>query len=730
LRGAAPFVSDLVVEGCFEAAFARSRAAHARLRSVEIAGARMMDGVVAAHTAADLDLKDLGFPPRVEAPDDMKRPVLARDRVRYVGEPFALVIATDRYLAEDAAEACVAHLDPLAACLDPADAEDGEPLFEGTGNLAFVRRVGEPVDDVLTTAPVVVDESYTIGRVVHTALEGRAILVVPSGERLDVWASTQTPHRLRDALARATGRDRESVRIRVPNVGGAFGGKSQTYPEYVAIARAAALLDRPVRWVEDRHEALLTSSHGRGQLQRVRLAAEEDGRLLAADIRVVADLGAYPHNGGAVPQMTLWVLSGCYAIPRLYAEARGVVTNKVPTASYRGAGRPEAAHAIERTMDVLAARVGLDSAELRLRNFIPDDAFPYRSPTGALYDSGAYANALRLALTEVGYEELRREQEARRARGDRVALGIGICSYIERSGGQGGSSEWGRIELLAGGRLRAVSGTSAQGQGHLTALAQIVADAFDVSLDRVEIVQGDTEHIGQGTGTFGSRSIQVGGGALQEASAQVLTQAASDAADLLGANRDDLRYEKGSFEAGGRSITLAAIVDARGEIAREVEFAPPQAFPFGTHVAVVDVDIDTGVVEVRKLVVVDDCGEILNPLLLMGQTIGSAVQGVGQALYERIGYDDEGRPSAGSLIDYSVPTLPVVPPIDPHHTNTPNLNVALGTKGAGEAGCIGVPPAIANAVADALQRKSPAGLDLPLHPERVWRVARGPVSAR
>lgn len=725
LRGAAPFVADLRVEGCLEAVFARSRVAHGSLREVDLRETRVAPGVVAAFDADDLGIPDLDFPPRVEAPAEMMRPVLARGRVRHVGEAYALVIAEDRYRAEDAAELCKPRIEPLEPVVDAARAGSDTPLFDGVGNLAFVRTVGTPVDDVLESAPVVAETELVVGRVVHTSMEGRAILVLPRADGgLDVWCPTQTPHRLAAALARILSLAPDRVRLRVPSVGGAFGGKSQTYPEYVAVAKAALELGRPVRWTEDRNEAFTSASHGRGQVQRVRIASDHDGRVLALDVRITTDLGAYPHNGGAVPRMTVWVISGCYAIPRLFAQASGVVTNKVPTASYRGAGRPEAAHAIERAMDVLAARLDLDPAELRRRNFIRPDAFPYRSPTGAQYDSGDYAKTLSVALEAVGYDELREEQRLRRERDHDVALGIGISSYIERSGGQTGSTEWGRIELLEGGRVRAVSPTASQGQGHLTTFAQIVASLFEVSFDRVDVVQGDSAAIAKGTGTFGSRSMQVGGSALYQAGSKVLEGARGIAAETLGVEPKDLSYEGGRFRSGDHDVSLTDIVARHGPITHELEFSAPQAFPFGTHVAVVEVDRVTGSVTVMKLVLVDDCGEILNPLLAKGQAIGAAVQGLGQALYERFDYGPDGTPLMGSLIDYTIPTLSVVPRIETHHTVTPNPNVPLGTKGAGEHGCIGVPPAVANAVADALEHRTQELLNLPLQPERVWRAAR------
>jgi aerobic carbon-monoxide dehydrogenase large subunit len=727
VRGAHRYVADLKVDGCLEACFVRSYEAHGELRSVDVAAARDVAGVVAAYAAADLpDLPDAPVGAADFSPE-MGRPSLARGRVRFAGEPVAVVIADSRYAAEDGAELIMADIESLEAVIDPTRAaEPSAPeLFSGVSNVVATREAGDPVDEIMASAPVVVETTIRNGRVAPTSIEARAVLVVPGENgRITVWASHQAPQRLRNELAEVLDITPEQIRVVVPKVGGAFGAKSQTFPEYIVVAHVARKLGRPVRWIEDRLEALQGSTHGRGQNQRLRLAATATGTIKALEALIDADVGAYPHTGTLVPAMTGWVLSGSYKIPHIYARVRAVVTNATPTASYRGAGRPEAAFALERLVDKLARRLQRDPVDVRLANYIPPDEFPYRSPTGALYDSGDYAGAMRAALDLVGYEELRAEQSRRRAAGTGRLLGIGVASYVERSGGRSGTNEFGAIEISADGTVVARSGSTPQGQGHATVFAQIVASVFDVDLERVRVVQGDTDEVPVGVGTFGSRSTQVGGSALHVASTRVLDEARRRAARALEVAEEDLAYAEGRFTIAGtdRSVDLAELA-ADGPLEASLEIAPPQAFPFGTYICVVEVDRETGEVDVTRLVVVDDCGVVVNPKSVAGQVRGSIVQGLGQALYEGLAYDDLGQPLFSSLMDYSLPTMSEVPEIVVGDSVTPNPNVPLGTKGAGEAGCIGTPPAVVNAIVDALDGRD-EGLEMPLLPEKVWRALR------
>lgn len=733
LRGEARYVADLRIPGCLDAAFARSWAAHGELRRVDAAPARGVDGVVAAWAAADLpDLPAVPGPPRSGPPDPMRRPALATDRVRFVGDPVAVVLATDRYRAEDGVDLVEFEVDPLPAVLDPvAAAAAGAPrLYPGLSNVSSERALGEPCADELARCPVVVQCTVRNQRVAATSMETRGILARPEpGGGLTVWCSHQAPHRLRAALAGAFGLEQAAVRVVVPAVGGAFGAKSQTYPEYLVVVAAALRLGRPVRWIEDRYEALTAATHGRGQVSTLRLGLDPDGRFRALQVEIWADVGAYPGTGDFIPEMTGWLMSGPYAIDRLHVTARSVVTTAAPTASYRGAGRPEAAYALERCVDTAAERLGLDPVELRRRNFVPPEAFPYRSPTGARYDSGRYASALDAALGAADYPGWRAEQHRRRAAGDRRLVGIGVASWVERSGGMSGSSEYARVELTGAGGLLARTGTVSAGQGHRVTLTQVVAEGLGVEPAQVELVAGDTAAVAHGTGAFGSRSMQVGGNAAYLAAVALRQRLVEAAAPLLGVPAAGIELTgRGLHPAGDpdRLLTLAELAARTGELAAEEVFAPPQAFPFGAYVAVVEVDRRTGDITVLRLVAVDDCGVVVNPLIVRGQIRGSIAQGLGQALYEAARYGPDGQPLAATLLDYPLPTAAEIPPITLVEHVTPNPNVPLGTKGTGESGCIGTPPAVVNAVFDALAGYDRDGLEMPLTPAAVWACLQRP----
>jgi carbon-monoxide dehydrogenase large subunit len=726
VTGAGLYVGDIEAPGCLEACFVRSYLAHGRLVGIDSERSSSAARVEGVFTAEDLpDLPSVPAAARSVAPEGMERASLARGTVRYVGEPIAVVLAATRSAAEDAAELVLAEIEPLEAVTDATQgAEDSAPrMFEGLSNVVSLKELGEPVDDALASAPLVVEGRFRNGRVAPASIEARAILVEPHGRGLKVWCSHQAPHRLRGHLASALGLPEDDVRVIVPKVGGAFGAKSQTYPEYVTVAHLALRMGRPIRWVEERREAFVGAAHGRGQNQTLRLAADEDGRLLALEVFIDADVGAYPQTGEFIPTTTGWMMSGPYRIPRLHVRVRSVVTNRAPTASYRGAGRPEAAFALERMIDKLARRLRIDPAEARERNLIPADQFPYESPTGAVYDSGDYQGALSTALRLADYEGVRAEQARRRAGGESPLLGVGIATWLERSGGQSGSSEFAAIEVTPDGSIVARSGTSSQGQGHETVLAQIVASALDVELDRVRVVQGDTAQVPEGTGTFGSRSVQVGGAALYQAATDVLDEARRRASAALEVASADLSYADGVFTVVGTDRRFA-LWDAAAEdgLSSTATLSLPQAFPFGAYVAIVEIDPETGSVDVTKLVAVDDFGVVVNPQLAHGQIIGSACQGIGQALYEEIVYDDSGQLLNGSLMSYSIPAAPEMVPLELGESVTRNPNAPHGAKGAGESGCIGTPPAILNAIHDALDLPNELEIEMPATPERVWRA--------
>lgn len=735
VTGTGCYVADVDAPGVLDVAFLRSPVPHGAVRSVDRSRARAAAGVVGAWAAKDLpDLPVVPPSGPRQTPEGPAWPALASDRVRYVGEPLAVVAAENRYAAEDGVDAVIVDIEQLPAVVDPTEAAapDAPRLFDDTGNVIKETSFGAPVpDETWSTADVVVEARYREQLLAPTSIEARAVLVRPEPEGgLTVWCSHQAPHRLRDGLAGCFGLSPEQVRVLVPDVGGAFGAKSQTYPEYVVVARLARLLGRPVRWIEDRVEALTAATRGRGQNQRVRLAADADGRILALETRIDAGLGPYPHTGGFVPEATAYMAPGAYRIPEVLSVVRTVATNTAPTSPYRGAGRPEAAYAIERTVDLLARRLGMDPAQVRRRNFVPREAFPYRTPTDRVYDSGNYDGALDRALAAVGYERWRAEQSRRRASGNGPPLGIGICSYVERAGGSPGMPEYGSVEACADGTFVARSGSCSTGQGHETTFAQVVASALGVEIDAVRVLEADTHEVTQGVGSFGSRSMQVGGSALHRAALGLVDEARRRVADRTRTPVEQVTYEAGTLVADATSLSLAELVTQSGPLRVDDVFGPPQAFPFGCYVAVVEVEPDLGNVRVLRLVAVDDYGVVVNPMVTHGQTYGSIVQGLGQALYEEMHYDGEGRPGPLTLFDDLLPTIAEVPDVTLLESETPNPNVPLGAKGAGEAGCIGVPPAIVNAVADALDLDQPDVLQMPVTPEACWEAAGRPETIR
>jgi carbon-monoxide dehydrogenase large subunit len=744
ITGAGRYVGDFYVADCLDATFVRSTVAHGRLVRVDTSAAAKVEGVVAVWSATDLGDEMPFVPASDSAPDsgDRRCPALAIDRVRYVGEPVAVVVGTDRYVAEDGADAVRVDIDALHALVDPGEAAASSTwLFDGVDNVTGDMDFGDPIpEEVWKQAPVVVEGVYRQPRVVPTSMEPRAILAVPEADgRLTVWVSHQAPHRLRTDLATALRLDPESIRVRVEDSGGAFGAKSATYPEYLSVVRLALQLHRPVRWLEDRTEALTAASHGRGQNQRVRLAADKDGRMLALELEVDADVGAYP-LGVSVPSETGLAAGGVYRTPDVHARVRTVVTNAPPTLPYRGAGRPEATYAIERTIDLLARRLDIDPGKLRRRNFVPPEAFPYASPTGRRLDNGQYALALDKALELVDYPYWRKEQRRRRRSGSERPIGIGICCFVERSGieRKESANEWAALDVDRDGSVTARVGTCSHGQSHETVFPELVARTLGVSADHVSLIEGDTDEVAQGIGTFGSRSMQVGGSALHRAALDLIEEAKRRAAKLAGA---EATYANGVVSAGRRSWTLGELAATTPERLRiEGVYDTPAAFPFGAYVAVVEVDRELGNVRVLRLVAIDDCGVAVDRQIVEDQVRGSIMQGLGQALYEVMPYDDQGHPQLPTLLDYLLPTIGELPPVTLGDTVTPNPNTALGAKGAGEAGCIGTPPAIVNAVIDALGPSATGagtaetdigGVQLPLTPEVCWRAAdRQEVGAR
>ena len=718
--------------GCLELRFVRSPAAHALIQGVDLQAARALAGVVGAFTAGDLpDLPDMPSAPGSDLPPAMSRPALARDRVRFVGEAVAVIAADSPGRAEDAAELVLPELLPLPVVVGTgaALASGAAQLFEGRSNLVAEQSIGDEALPSLEHAPVRFRTAFRHGRLAPASIEARAILVVP-GEagRTIVWCSHQAPHRLRAQLAASFHLDPERLRVIVPAVGGAFGGKSATFPEYLVAVRLAQHLGRPIRWVEGRAESLVAATHGRGQTHRLEVGADLDGRLLALRAEVDVDVGAYPQTGTLVAAATALMMSGPYRIPELSVRTRAIVTNTTPVAPYRGAGRPEAAMSLERTMDELSRRVGRDPAEVRSVNFVPPEAFPYDTPTGARYDSGRYELALQRAMERGHYHQVRAEQRAHRSAGTPARMvGVGLASYVERSGGHTGSTEYGDVALSRDGTIIARSGASSQGQGHRTSFGQIVASVFDLPVSQILVVQGDTDDVPEGTGTFASRSTQIGGSALHEAAGSVLEAARLATAEVLEVDLEDLIYASGSFMVAGapdRSLTLEQLARRHPLLQASTNFASPQAFPFGAHLAVVEIDPETGSVDLRTVVGVDDCGTMVNPLLVEGQAQGSMAQGIGQAMFEGASYTDDGQPEATSFLTYAIPSAADLPTLITEAMETPNPNTPLGTKGAGESGCIGTPAAIMNAIVDALDGYDAQAIEMPVTPEEVWRIIR------
>jgi aerobic carbon-monoxide dehydrogenase large subunit len=721
VTGAGRFTDDVQPAGCLHAVFVRSTLAHARIKGIDTAEARAMPGVVGIFGAADLEFET--FTPR---------PRLASDTVRYVGDAIAVVVAETREAAVDAAAAVVVDYEPLPAIIDSTVAlAPGAPLVyaDRDDNLILEFEVGEL--GALDGAEVSVRSRFVNQRLAAVPLEANTAVVEPDGEGgLRMWVSTQVPFRVRSQVADSLGLPEEKVRVIAPDVGGAFGAKLMTYPEQAVLGAVVRKLDRPVRWFEFRSENMVAMSHGRAQVQDVALGATRDGKLVGLEAEVVADSGADAGLGAALPGYTMLMSSGVYDIPKIRFHVSSVLTNTTVVSAYRGAGRPEAISMVERAMDLLALELGMDPVELRRRNFIRGP-FPYTTAAGALYDSGAYERALDLAVEAAGYQELRREQKARRERGDRVQLGIGVSCYVEMTAVQQ-TSELGSARVEANGSVVVTAGTTASGQGHETAYAQLVSSLLDVAIENVTVVQSDTGMVGSGDGTYGSRSLQLGGSALRGACIELVDAARAEAARRLEAAGDDIvRFEGGRFGVKGVPGSALGWADlaSTATLAVEHEFEQDgQTFPFGCHIAVVEVDVETGHSSLVRHIAVDDCGTVLNQMLVEGQIHGGVAQGVAQALYEEFVYDAEGNPLTTSLTDYAIPSIGEIPFIETVSMETPTPLNPLGMKGVGESGTIGSTPAVQNAVIDAVSHLGVRHIDMPAHPMRVWeaiRAARG-----
>ena len=743
VTGTARYTEDLPCDGALHVAFVRSQLAHARITGIDAGEAAAMPGVLGVYTDADLGL------PHYEggmAGEEFIRPVLASERVRFLGEPIAAVLAESRAQAQDAAELVVVDYDPMPAVTDPVAAlqADAPVLFDAKGsNVALVHSFQED-PSWSDGADVVVHGRFVNNRLAAVPMEPNGLLAVPGGPAaggdappplLTLHLPTQAPHWSRDEYAEKLDLDRKRVRVIAGWVGGGFGAKVPTYPEQLVTAKLAMMHNRPVRFVESRSENMTAMNQGRGQVQDVRLAATHNGEIVGMQVRLIAETGAYPGDAAFLPQLTRMMAPGVYRLRHVDYHAVCVVTNATPIGAYRGAGRPEAAALIERAMDMVAAELGIDAAEIRRRNLVPSDAFPYTTSTNAKYDVGDYGLALDEALRLVEYDGLRREQAERRERGDRIQLGIGVSAYVEITGF---GSEFGSVEVQPDGSVTVLTGISPHGQGTATGLAQVAATLLGVPFDRVTVVHSDTAVVARGAGTMGSRSLQKGGSAVHKAGTLVIEKAKRIAAHLLEASPDDVSFEEGRFSILGapeRALTWEEVATAAADpdpsrrpageapgLREDTDFDAETSFPFGAHVAVAEVDVETGDARLRRIVAVDDCGTIVNPMLVEGQQHGGLGQGIAQALYEGIGYDDLGNPLNGNLMAYGMPSAADLPAFEAHNTVTPTPINPLGAKGIGESATIGSTPAVQNAVVDAVSYLGVRHIDMPLTPERVWRA--------
>jgi carbon-monoxide dehydrogenase large subunit len=702
--------------------FVRSPVAHARIRSVDVEAARRAPGVLAVVTGADVEV------PRAKpgaGPVAMGQPCLAVDTVRYVGEPVAAVVTDGWNQGEDAAALVDVGYEPLDAVVSIEDAlADDVLLFPECGtNLAFA--TGPLDDESFDGCEVVVTGQLDNQRLAAVPLETRGAVCAPGpGDRLTLWVSTQTPHDVRDEITERLGLAAGRLRVIAPDVGGGFGAKIGTDGETVVVCWLARALGRPVRWAETRSENLICGGHGRGQRQHVTIGGRRDGTIVAYRLDAVADAGAYPRAGAALPALTVLMAAGAYAIPRVAARGRSVVTNTAPIMPYRGAGRPEAAAAIERAVDLFAVEIGMDPAEVRRRNLIQPTSFPYRSPTGIEYDSGDYGRALDAVLTAGDYSLLRAEQTRRRARGDVRQYGVGLSVYVEMTGMDG--PEQGRVEVRPDGGVVAYVGTSPHGQGHDTSFSMLLADELGVPMERITVVHGDTGRIAGGVGTYASRSLQLGGSALHLAARALCDQARGLAATTLLVDEQDVALDRstGRWHARDGStagLTWGDLAEAHGVLSADGKYDSAPTVPFGAHLAVVEVDTETGLVSLHRYVAVDDAGRVVNPLLAEGQRHGGIAQGVGQALFEGFVYDRAGNPLTASLVDYTPPSAADLPDFHLLPMQTPTPRNPLGVKGVGESGAIGAPAAVQNAVVDALSHLGVRHVDMPLTPATVWR---------
>jgi carbon-monoxide dehydrogenase large subunit len=752
IQGLAHYVDDIKLPDTAHAAFLRSIYAHAHIKSIDVGAARRAPGVLAVFTGLEAS-GVIGPVPCAAALPGLKVPdyrVLATNKVCFVGQPIAVVVAENKYAARDAVDLIQVEYEELPVVLDEEKAAKGGPVIHekfGT-NIAYTLTAGEgDIEAALKSADKIVKQKILHRRLAPVAMEPRGVLAryYPGEQELTLWTSTQIPHLARTQIAIMLGMPENKLRLIAPEVGGGFGSKLNVYAEEALIGWISMELDRPVKWIETRRENMQATIHGRGQTGYIEVGCKKDGTITGLRYNVYADMGAYFQLlTPAIPTLTGLMLSGCYKIPAIQMNATGVFTNKVATDAYRGAGRPEATYVIERAMDLVAAELGLDAIAVRRKNFpapFGGDK-PFKTATGLFYDSGDYELTLKKALDMANYPKLREDQK--RARNEGRIVGIGVSTYVEicaigpSAAAPAGGWESATVRIEPTAKVTILTGCSPHGQGQETSFAQIAGDHLGVNINDVTVIHGDTAIVQYGIGTFGSRGTAVGGTAVYMALQKLKDKATKLAAHILEAGAAPVTFQDGKFSAQvkgeTKSITIQEVALA-AHLARNLppdmepglsatSFFEPKnfTFPFGTHIAVVEIDSDTGEIHFQRYVAVDDCGKVINPLLVHGQVHGGIVQAIGQALYEEVVYDDQGQLVSGTLMDYAVPRAEMVPWMELDRTETPSPVNPMGVKGVGEAGTIGATPAVVSAVIDALSPFGVRHMDMPIKPEDVWRV--------
>jgi carbon-monoxide dehydrogenase large subunit len=746
ITGTATYVDDVKMPGMHHACVVRSPHAAARIKSINTKPALERPGVVAVFTGEDV--KDLGSVPCVANLPGLRQPhhhVLAQDRVYFVGHPVAVVVATDRYIAADGADAVEVEYEELPAVANPEKAlASGAPAVhpQWPDNTAFTfHQEGGNIEQAFKEADVIVKQRITSQRLIPMAMETRGVVADwrAAEKSLTLYSSTQAPHLLRSLLSAILGIAENRLRVIAPEVGGGFGSKIDVYAEDMLMAFISRRINKPVKWVESRRENFLGTIHGRGHVDFYELAAKRDGTMLGLKLKIIQDLGAYLQLlTPAIPTLSVLMMPGLYKFQNISADVIGAFTNCFPTDAYRGAGRPEATHGIERMVDILAAELKMDPAALRMKNFPRKDEFPFATATGLAYDSGDYALPLQNAMDAVDYTKLRREQEQGRAKGKLMGIGMSaygeICAFGPSPATPTGGWESATVKIEPSGKVTIMTGASPHGQGEETTFAQIAADELGVDIDDIQVLHGDTMVVQYGIGTFGSRGTAIGGTALYYALQELKSKVKKFGAMMLETDSVTLAGGACVDEKSGKSVPFAEIAAAAyramklppdtqpGLVATQFWEPPNFTFPFGAHMVITEVDRETGQIEIRRYVAVDDCGKIINPLIVAGQVHGGVAQGLGQALWEEAVYDDRGQLVTGELTDYAVPRAHMMPWIESSHTETPSPVNPLGVKGVGEAGTIGCSPAVVNSVVDALSHLGVRHIDMPLTPEKIWKL--------